>query len=114
MRIETDICVSEALTIFDASMPPGKGALDPVNVILRDFGGSGQVIVECYGAAWAAWFGAIGSRSLRAFLADCSEHYLADKLVCQTVRQPKKREEAYVVHVARAVVDAMKDCHDPS
>lgn len=109
MRIETDIGITESLTIYDAKMPPGKGSLDPINVILRDFGGAGQIIVECYGDAWSHWFGAIGQETLRQFIADTNEHYLATKLTSSTVRSAKKREESYVTYIARAVIDAMKN-----
>lgn len=108
MRIEKDIGITESLTIFDATMPPGKGVLDPITIILRDFGGSGQIIVECYGAAWSHWFGAIGNRSLRKFISEVDKHYLSGKLVCTTIRSDKKRERDYVMHIADAIIDAMK------
>lgn len=88
-------------------MPQGKGTLDPVTVILRDFGGSGQIIVECYGDAWAHWFGAIGSDTLREFIAGCSDVYLATKLTSSTVRRNTNREDNYVTHIARAIIQAM-------
>lgn len=108
MRIEQHISITEGFTIHGAEMPHGKGVLDPVTVILRDFGGSGQIIVGCYGDAWAHWFGAIGSKSLRDFISGCDEYYLATKLISSTVRCAKKREEAYVTNIARAVIRAMK------
>ena len=100
--------ISELMTIYDAPMPPGRGVLDPVTVILRDFGGNGQIIVECYGDAWAHWFGAIGDEKLRDFIAGCNEHYLATKLTSSTVRRNTKREDAYVTHIARTIIKAMK------
>ncbi len=107
MRVTEQFQV-DAFTIYEAPMPPGKSVLDPITVLLRDFGGSGQVIVECYGAAWSCWFGAIGSYTLRLFLAGCDEHYLAGKLGCVTHRSTTKREEAYLRHIARAVIAALK------
>lgn len=109
MRIETDIGITESLTIYDAKMPPGKGSLDPINVILRDFGGQGQIIVECYGTAWAHWFGGIGLNTLRGFISRCDEHHLSDKLAHCTTRRPAKHEREYLKHIARAVIDAMKN-----
>ena len=100
--------INTGFTIYDAAMPHGKGVLDPITVILRDFGGSGQIIVECYGDAWAHCFGAIGSKSLRDFISGCDEYYLATKLISSTVRRAKKREEAHVTNIARAVIHAMK------
>lgn len=108
MRVQNDIGITDSMTIYDAPMPPGKGALDPINVILRDFGGSGQIIVECYGAAWSHWFGGIGKESLRQFIAGCSADYIATKLVTTTVRRNTKSEDGYVLHIASAVVEAMK------
>lgn len=108
MRICRDIGITESMTIFDAAMPPGKGALDPITVILRDFGGSGQIIVECYGAAWSHWFGAIGNCSLHKFISEVDKHYLSDKLVCTTIRSDKKRERDYVLHIAASIIEAMK------
>ena len=108
MRIDRDIGITDSFTIYEAKMPPGKGSLDPVTVILRDFGGEGQIIVECYGAAWSHWFGAIGDSTLRKFISGCDEYYLSTKLTSSTVRSVKKSEESYVAHIARAVIDALK------
>ena len=107
MRV-TDQFQVDAFTIYEAPMPPGRSVLDPITVLLRDFGGSGQVIVECFGAAWSCWFGAIGSDTLRAFIADCNEYYLAGKLGCVTHRAMTNREESYLQHIARAVIAAVK------
>lgn len=108
MRIERDMGITESLTIYEAKMPPGKGTLDPINVILRDFCGQGQIIVECYGSAWSHWFGAIGDSKLREFIAGCDEYYLATKLTSTTTRATTKREESYVQHIARAVIESLK------
>lgn len=102
MRVEKNTV--EAFTIYEASRAPGLGMLDPINVVLRDMGGCGQVVVVSFGAAWSCWFGAIGLRTLREFLADTSEEYLAGRLVSQNVRRTTKREEAYVKDIARAVI----------
>ena len=108
MRIERDIGITESMTIYEAAMPVGKGALDPVNLILRDFGGQGQIIVECYGDAWSHWFGAIGESTLRDFISGIDEYYLSGKLISSTVRKNTKREEFYVQHISRAIIDALK------
>lgn len=83
--------------------------LDPITVTLRDFGGSGQIIVECFGAAWSQWFGAIGgNKTLREFIASCDEYYLGQKLASCTARRTTKREEAWVCDIARAVIAAIQ------
>lgn len=109
MRINTEIGITESFTIYDAEMPKGKGVLDPITVILRDRAGCGQIIIECYGDAWAHWFGAIGSKSIRSFISGCDEYYLSTKLISSTCREPKKREEKYLLHITRAVIKALKE-----
>lgn len=98
----------DAFTIFEAPMPSGRGALDPITVILRDFGGQGQIIVECFGSAWAHWFGAIGHEALRAFIAGCHPEYLATKLLSNTSQPFNKTTQKWVGHIAEAVVKSMK------
>lgn len=107
VRVEQDLAV-DAFRVYDAMRAPGLGSIDPITVMLRDFGGSGQIVVECYGAAWSAWFGAIGSATLRQFLVGCDEYYLGGKLANNTTRKTTKREEAYVCDIARAVIKALK------
>lgn len=98
----------EAIEITGASRSPGKGTLDPITVMFRDFGGRGHVTVECYGAAWSCFFGAIGDLTLRDFIARCDGHYLATKLASVTCRKTTKREESYLVDICRAVIAALK------
>lgn len=97
----------EAFTIYEAATEPNRGALDPINVFLRDLGGQGQIVVECYGSAWSHWFGAIGQRTLRQFLCDCNPDYIADKLICTVTRKTTKHESAYVHRIAKAVHAAL-------
>ena len=99
----------DAFTLYDAPMPVGKGTLDPITVILRDFGGSGQVIVECYGSAWSQWFGAIGTSSLRHFLATCHPEYLAEKLLSTTSQRFNKTTTKWVERIAYAIVSHLKE-----
>ena len=106
--MRTENIAVEAFTIYDAMRAPGRGAIDPITVTLRDVGAGGQIIVECYGAAWSQWFGAIGRSTLRQFIAETSAGYLADKLTSSTVRRCTKREEAYVIDICRAIIDVLK------
>jgi len=107
MRISEPFTV-DAFTIYEGTMPKNRGVLDPITVLLRDFGGSGQIIVECYGAAWSHWFVAIGNSTLRKFIAGCDVCYLAGKLGCVTHRATTKREDSYLEHIAHAVIAALK------
>ncbi len=55
-------------------------ALDPVRVMFFDEGpGAGRVIVECYGDAWAAYWGAMGDRTVRRFFQTSPTDYIASK-----------------------------------
>lgn len=107
MRIDDTVTV-KSFTIYDAQRAPGRGMIDPITVMLRDMGGCGQIVVECFGASWSQWFGSIGNETLSQFIAGCDEHYLGSKLASCTVRKTTKREEAYVVEIARAVIAAVK------
>lgn len=63
------------LTIIDI-----KG-LDPVNVIMEDFGpGQGKITVDCYGEAWTAYWGAMGNEGIAEFINTADVGYLAGKL----------------------------------
>ena len=45
----------EALRIYEAKADGllGRATIPPITVLLRDFGGMGQIIVECDGSAWS-------------------------------------------------------------
>lgn len=98
MRIES--IGFNAMRIFDAPR------LDPITILLRDEQRSpyhaGQVIVECYGQAWSAYFGSIGECSLVEFLST-DPHYLANKL---SRAKETKAERAYLLRISEAVVAA--------
>lgn len=99
--MRTEQAVSEAFTIYDAPK------LDPITVVLQDSGaGKGKVIVECFGDAWSAYFGATGERRIREFLSDCGVDYLAGKL-CPTSHRPSKAQQKYLERIAAAVLEAL-------
>lgn len=102
----------DAFVIYDALRAPGRGRLDPITVILRDSGGKGKVIVECYGVAWSYFFGSIGGQTLREFLAQCDQFYLADKLQSHRrdmTKKARKSEESYLQDIAAAIIASLKD-----
>ena len=82
----------------------GAPRLDPIQVFMQDFGGSGRITIECYGKAWSAYFGGIGVESLRKFIATSHPEYLANKL---TSGKQSKTDAAYLDRIARAVIDAV-------
>lgn len=99
--MRTESLSFHALRIFDADK------LDPITVLMRgeqhQLGrNSGTIIVECYGQAWACYFGSIGQCSLAKFLSNDAE-YLANKLARGT---EKKHERAYLLRIAQAVTAA--------
>lgn len=92
MRVES--FTADCFTVCDA-----KG-LDPINVVLQDLGGSGRIIIECYGKAWSTYFGAIGERSLRDFLAGCHVDYVANRM------DPKAG--SYLKNITVAVLSSLR------
>lgn len=55
--------------------------LDPITVILEDFGpGQGKIIIECWGQSWSSYWGSMGDRTIAQFFISCSEDYIIGKL----------------------------------
>lgn len=55
--------------------------LDPIRVTLDDIGpGQGRINIECYGKAWASYWGGMGRRTLAQFVAGCDNSYLISNL----------------------------------
>lgn len=76
-------------------------ALDPIRVIFQDMGpNQGRVIIECYGKAWANYWGSIGSGGIGAFFRSCNVCYLLDKFI-----RPKetKSEREYLRKIISAI-----------
>ncbi|GEM_PF-4348992 len=86
--------------------------LDPITVYAENSGpGQGRLLVACYGSAWTAYWGAMGSStSIEAFVAGCNPHYVADNLVWGT--DADKHQHAYADKVAAAVVGFFKSQRD--
>lgn len=78
--------------------------LEPVTIILFDHApGKGMVVVECYGDAWSAYFGAMPDNCLREFLARVDSDYLAGRMTSHMHKQ-RKGQQAYVRRIATAVI----------
>lgn len=55
--------------------------LDPITVILQDFEpGRGKIIIECFGEAWSAYWGGMGTVCIDDFILREDVHYLAKNL----------------------------------
>lgn len=81
-------------------------SLDPVTVILEDIGpGEGRVFVECYGEAWAAYWGGMGQRTIAQFVSECGIDYLHSNLIRGKV---EKKRVQYIHRIVQAVIDGCK------
>jgi peptidyl-tRNA hydrolase len=100
MRVEQEQII--AFRIHDAPN------LDPVLVIIDDRGsGKGRLIVECAGAAWSAYWNAMGDdNSVAKFVMACEPSYIAGCLT--TGRVMPKHMKQYVLRLVKAVQEALK------
>lgn len=90
----------------------GVPSLDPITVVLQDFGKErGQLIIECFGCAWSAYWGAMGERTLAEFVSTCSTEYIANKLWDCNQRRTKDRY-AYLNRIVKAVQEALQQTTD--
>jgi hypothetical protein len=82
--------------------------LDPITVLLQEFGGGkGRIVLECYGLAWTTYFGAMGSETLREFVTTCSADYLANRMWPAKQRRTKA-DYGYLLRIVEAVQEALK------
>lgn len=90
----------------------GAPALDSIRVFLQDFGGSGRIIVECYGQAWCAFFGSLGNATLVNFVTTVHAEYLANSLQSPSdhyvVKHRQKHAWGYLLRVTEAVQAALR------
>jgi hypothetical protein len=60
---------------------PSSASLDAITIFFQDFEpGQGRMVVECYGNAWAAYWGAMGGKTVREFVRSADVYYLTNKL----------------------------------
>lgn len=113
MRIEQCPPVEVLCVVGAPLIRPHGGQLDPVHVFLQDHGeGRGRLVVECWGRAWACWWGGMGS-SLRTFIRAADAGYIANCLVrgnrdAVTSHRQQERDEIYVLAIAQAVKHAVQ------
>lgn len=78
-------------------------ALDPIIVIFQDIGpGQGRLIVECFGSAWATYWGGMGDRTVKEFIRSCNSDYIANRLWPEKQRRTKAGY-AYLMRIVDAV-----------
>ena len=101
MRIETQN-PANVIQISDVE----KLGLDPITVITQDFEpGCGRVIVECYGMAWAAYWGSMPDhRTVIKFMASMDSTYLMNKL---SRPNQTRKDDLYLGRIVAAIVNAL-------
>ncbi len=98
MKVETKKV--ECVRILDAA------GLDPVTAVIQDIGpGTGRLVVECFGEAWACYWGAMGNSTLREFVCACGTDYLVNAM--RRNGRHTKKEEAYLSRIVRTVQKAL-------
>lgn len=86
-----------------------KGAerLDPIRVIFDDTAPrAGRVTIECYGTAWACWWGATGDSTIKWFFRSCDTDYLVGKFMTSNNRSEGDRE--YLARIIEAIKTVLK------
>lgn len=95
MRTET--AKTEGFTIFDAD------GFDPILVVFQDLGdGRGRLLLECYGWAWATYWGAMGT-TVRDFVDHCGVDYIVNRMT-----NAQRRNTAVEVKRLEGIVRAVK------
>ena len=58
------------------------GDLDAVTVYVTNYElGQGKLVIECFGDAWAHYWGAMGEQTLQEFMLSANNDYLLNKLM---------------------------------
>lgn len=101
------------LRIADIMSAPRR--LDPVTAYLDDIEpGKGTLTVRCWDRAWTCYWGGMGEGlSISQFLRTVDAGYVANCLVrgnrsVITNRAAERREEAYLLRIAEALIDAIR------
>ena len=103
--IQADVKISEKTVIRTIVIQSPR--LDPVMVCYSDTApGQGRIVVECYGSAWSAWWGSMGT-DIEAFVASVNADYLTGALA-PTCRTMTRKESAYLKRIAEVVIRGMK------
>lgn len=59
--------------------------LDPITVYTTNYKvGQGKMVIECYGEAWAVYFGGMGECDIQEFILGADNEYLLGKLLKET------------------------------
>jgi hypothetical protein len=83
----TDVAGLDSIHVFWVDVEPGKG----------------YVTIICYGAAWTAYFGAMGGKTIRQFFAMADTDYTVSKMGIGPHLKQTKRDDAYLSKIIDAV-----------
>tara|TARA_R110000868_G_scaffold44607_2_gene148850 strand:+ start:3539 stop:3859 length:321 start_codon:yes stop_codon:yes gene_type:complete len=71
--------------------------------------GKGYVTLTCYGAAWTAYFGAMGGYTIQGFFERVDVGYMVTKMAAPSLKQGK-RHDAYLERIVTTVQKALLIC----
>lgn len=84
--------------------------LDPIRVTVEEYSANqGAMTVTCYGRAWTASWGSMGTDSVRKFVLSCDVPYLVGCLVrgmTPTAKRFQASDEAYLAKIVDAIQKA--------
>ncbi len=87
-------------------------ALDRIKVVTEDFGpGQGQITIVCYGRAWTAYWGGMGSGDVTQFVISMSTGYIVENLLRGMqagLKKDSKNEFRYLGRIVAAVQEALR------
>lgn len=85
----------------------GYDGLDPITVFVENLEtGKGKITITCYGSAWVAFWGAIGSGTIEQFFMSCDAPYLVNRLLCEG-RKASSSEKKWLLNIVESVADAL-------
>lgn len=97
------------LTSYQAYEIPDADGLDSIRFMLQDVGpGAGRLLVECYGEAWATYWGGMGQRTIREFLSTCSGVDYVVNCLLSPRKNRSKATEVYLSKIVAAVLTAIR------
>lgn len=85
-----------------------SGGMDRIEVYWRDYAPcKGSVTITCHGCAWTAWFGGMGDRTIKEFVADAGVDYLVTKLGINPTLKQLKKDNEHLAKIIRCIKKAI-------
>lgn len=100
MNVETGTVTIVRITDIAASH-----SLDPIRVTLDDIEpGKGRINIECWGKAWASYWGGMGKKTIAQFFASCDNGYLIQNLTSGgTLQETRYSAEALAAFARKTI-----------